>query len=190
LAAKQTTAIVPAAGRSSRFGSMKLFADVDGVLLVDRTVGSLLDAGINRVLVVCTGVEALARASVLRDPRVRVVVNPHPDRGMFSSIQTGIAEAGDVGLLILPADMPFVRSQTIRLVAAQLEHEDGVVVAGIGNRRGHPIALPSRLRAPLLACSPEASLKEALRQLHETPWILEVDDPGILRDVDVPADLG
>ncbi|MEO8483730.1 MAG: nucleotidyltransferase family protein [Acidobacteriota bacterium] len=183
------TAIVPAAGQSARFGSMKLFADIDGVVLVDRTIGSLLDAGAARVLVVCTGVEALSRASLAGDPRVRIVVNPHPERGMFSSIQTGLAEAGDGDLLVLPADMPFVRSDTIRLVAERLRQTDAVVVPGIGLRRGHPVGIPSRLRLPLVALRPDSSLKDALRQLDDAFEILEVDDSGILRDVDVPADL-
>lgn len=169
---------------------MKLLADLDGVLLIDRTVGNLLDAGIHRVLVVCTALDALTRASFPRDPRVRIVVNARPERGMFSSIQAGMAEAGDTGLLVLPADMPFVRSETIRLVADHLQDADAVVIPGIGNRRGHPIAIPSRFRPGLLACSPESSLKDALRHLNAVPRILEVDDPGILRDVDVPADLG
>jgi molybdenum cofactor cytidylyltransferase len=168
---------------------MKLFADVGGVLLIDRTVGSLLDAGVHRVLVVCTAVDALTRAACPRDPRVRIVVNAHPERGMFSSIQAGMAEAGDTDLLVLPGDMPFVRSETIRLVADHLQDADVVVIPAIGNRRGHPIAIPSRLRSGLLACGPESSLKEALRQIHAVPRILDVDDPGVLRDVDVPADL-
>ncbi len=169
---------------------MKLFTDVDGMLLIDRTVGSLLDAGVNRVLLVCTGMEALARAVAARDPRVRIVVNPHPERGMFSSIQAGMLEAGDTGLLVLPADMPFVRSGTIRVVANELTRTDAVVIPGMHGRRGHPIAIPARLRLPLVASRPEGSLKDALRVLNETPDILDVDDPGILRDVDVPADLG
>lgn len=169
---------------------MKLLADVDGMLLIDRTVGSLLDAGVNRVLLVCTRMEALARAVASRDPRVRIVVNPDPERGMFSSIQAGMLEAGDNGFLVLPADMPFVRSETIRRVAHALTRDDSVVIPGLQGRRGHPIAIPARLRLPLVASRPESSLKDALRALNETPSILGVDDPGILRDVDVPADLG
>jgi molybdenum cofactor cytidylyltransferase len=168
---------------------MKLVANIDGVLLIDRTVGSLLDAGIDRVFVVCTSADALPDASLVRDPRVRVVVNAHPERGMFSSIQAGMEAADHAALLVLPADMPFVRSGTIRAVADYSRDTDDVVVPGMDGRRGHPIAIPSRLRGGLLACSPESSLKDALRRLHVVPRILPVDDPGILRDVDVPADL-
>jgi len=183
------TAVVPAAGQSARFGSMKLFAELQGVLLIDRTVGNLFDAGVIRVLVVCTGLDALSRATTVRDPRVRIVVNGHPERGMFSSIQAGIAEAGDSTVLVLPADMPFVRSETIRLVADRSQQADLVVVPQMNHRRGHPIAIPSHLCRPLVSFSPETSLKEALRSLHVSPYLLDVDDPGILRDVDVPADL-
>ena len=59
----------------------------------------------------------------------------------------------------------------------------------VGQLPGHPIAIPSHLCRPLVSFSPETSLKEALRSLHVSPYLLDVDDPGILRDVDVPADL-
>ena len=105
---RRRVAVVPAAGRSERFGSMKLLADVGGEPLLNRTLRSLLGAGYAPVIVVVSPSAALEAVTMLRDSRVRVVVNPDPSRGMFSSIQTGLIEAdGDV-IAILPADMPVV----------------------------------------------------------------------------------
>src|ERR1700681_1339518 len=90
-------AVVPAAGRSERFGSAKLLALVDGERLLHRTIRSLLDGGVDQVIVVL-GADSPVRSSQfevrsLREPGVRVVTNPDPSRGMFSWIQIGVAAA-------------------------------------------------------------------------------------------------
>ena len=91
-----TVAIVPAAGKAERFGGGKLIADVDGEPLLNRTLGSLLDGGADVVVVVLAPGATFATVERLSDQRVRRVVNPNPDRGMFSSIQIGLAvEDGD-----------------------------------------------------------------------------------------------
>jgi molybdenum cofactor cytidylyltransferase len=169
---------------------MKLLADVGGRPLIDRTLGSLLDAGLTQVLLVCTGVDALRAVPLVRDPRIRVVVNADPDRGMFSSIQAGLVEAGASDpVIVLPADMPFVRASTVRSVLDEAAGGDAVIVPAVDGRRGHPVAIPARLSAALCGCAATMSLREALRALGVVPRIVDVDDPGILRDVDVPSDL-
>src|SRR5919112_3961665 len=87
-------AVVPAAGASTRFGTMKLLADVGGVPLLERTLASLLDAGVARVVVVTRAGATFDAVPAITDARIVIVVNPDPARGMFSSIQAGLAAAG------------------------------------------------------------------------------------------------
>jgi molybdenum cofactor cytidylyltransferase len=109
---------------------------------------------------------------------------------MFSSIQTGLAAVQSSGIvLVIPADMPFVAAETIAAIAAQAATTDAVVVPVHHGHRGHPIAIPARLRDGLLGLDPTTTLKAALAALHAAPVLYDVSDPGILRDVDVPADL-
>src|SRR5215472_3112069 len=130
-------AIVPAAGRAERFGRQKLLEDVAGEPLLNRTLRSLLDAGVDRVVVVTSADERLEGVPLLRDARVRRVVNADPSRGMFSSIQVGVGAAGDAdALLILPGDMPFVQPATIRAVIARAPSPQAVVVPRFGDKRG------------------------------------------------------
>ena len=183
-------AVVPAAGLSSRFGSMKLVAPVDGEPLLDRTLASVLDAGIAPVVVVVSSEARLESVRRLAEARVRVVVNPEPARGMFSSIQIGLVEAlGSSAVVVLPADMPFVASTTIRTVAAECLRLNQPIVATHGGRRGHPIALPGTVVPLLLSAASTGSLKEALASTGHAGTHLEVHDPGVVRDVDVPSDL-
>jgi molybdenum cofactor cytidylyltransferase len=182
-------AVVPAAGRSERFGGMKLLADVRGEPLLNHTLRCLLDAGLDEIIVVTSPRSSLESASLLRNAHVRLAVNPDPDRGMFSSIQTGLEEADGDCIVILPADMPFVRSATVAQVLAESRSRSGLVVPVYRTRRGHPIAMPRRLGDELVHADSRKSLKEALLALNATPFELEVDDPGIVRDVDLREDL-
>ena len=131
----RAVAVVPAAGSSSRFGSAKLLADVDGEPLLNRTLRSLLDAGLAQVVVVRSPTAPLDGADLARHPNVTLVTNPDPARGMFSSIQTGLAAAAGSPIVVLPADMPFVRSETVRAVAGECERTGRVVVATFRGRR-------------------------------------------------------
>jgi molybdenum cofactor cytidylyltransferase len=185
----RVVAVVPAAGEARRFGGRKLLADVGGVPLIERTLASLLQAGVDRVVVVVREGDAFAGAPSFADARVTTVVNSDPARGMFSSIQAGLAAAVGEVVLVLPADMPFVAVDTVRAVTARASATGTLVVPVHEGRRGHPIAIPGSLRDGLTALAASATLKEALASLGAHRDLLGVADPGILRDVDVPADL-
>jgi molybdenum cofactor cytidylyltransferase len=182
-------AIVPAAGKAERFGGGKLLADIRGEPLLNHTLRSLLDGGLERVVVVLAPGASFETVALLNDPRLMRVVNPDPSRGMFSSIQAGVAAAEGDPILVLPADMPFVKSETVAAVLAAARQSGQIVSPQYKDRHGHPVALPARLRTQILdaeATSTLAMLIEAVPSQHVE---VEVDDPGIRRDVDVRGDL-
>ena len=182
-------AVVPGAGRAERFGSQKLLADLAGTPLVNHTIRSLLDAGLERVVLVVSRELSLEAVPLARGPRVTPVVNPDPSRGMFSSIQTGLALVQSPLIAILPADMPFIQSDSVRKVLNYCERTDHPVIPLFHGRHGHPLAVPGRFREPLLMADPERSLKQALAALGAERDEIAIDDPGIVRDVDTRADL-
>jgi molybdenum cofactor cytidylyltransferase len=185
-------AVVLAAGESSRFGSQKLVAEVGGEPMLNRTIRCLLDGGVPDVVVVVGPASPLAPAVVplLSDPRVRLVANPDPSRGMFSSIQTGcLAAAGGDPVLVLPGDMPFVRSRTVAAVLAKYREVQQVVSPRHDGRRGHPVALPPTVRNQILSADPASSLNLLLKADDNARAYLDVDDLGTVRDVDRREDL-
>ncbi len=186
---RRVVAVVPAAGRAKRFGGGKLLAPIAGRPLLDHTLESLLDAGVAGVVVVAADPAAFSTVSRAGDARVTIVRNPDPARGMFSSIQVGVAAASADVLLVLPADMPFVERATIAAVRDEALRSGGAVVPVHQGRRGHPLAVPGRLRDAIVAMSPTSTLKAALLALDVVPAGLITDDPGVLRDVDVRSDL-
>ncbi len=187
--AVRAAAVVPAAGKSERFGSMKLLATIDGEPLLNHTLRSLLEGGVDHIVVVVAPQVDLHAATLLIDTRVTVVVNHERSRGMFSSIQAGLAATDATTVLVLPADMPFVRSGTVSAILARAEENDEVVRPSVGDQHGHPIALPGRIREQLMEMDAGISLKQALTDAGVEVREIDVDDVGVLRDVDVRADL-
>ena len=182
-------AIVPAAGKGERFGGAKLVTRIGRDTMLDRTLRSLFEASVSLAILITAPGADLSSVVSLADPRVRRVQNPDPARGMFSSIQCGLESAAGGPLIVLPADMPFVRSATIAAVVAECEQSQQIVMPSYGGKRGHPVAFPASLRSALLAASAESTLKLALSSTGVAHVEIAVDDPGVLRDVDVPSDL-
>jgi molybdenum cofactor cytidylyltransferase len=182
-------AVVPAAGRGERFGGAKLVARIDDEVLIDRTIGSLLDGGVARVGVVVAPGADFSASRRLADSRVHTIVNPDPSRGMFSSIRAGLAVADGDPILVMPADMPFVSASTVAAVLAACARAGGVVAPVHDGRRGHPVAFPASLRPAILSEPSESTLKAALAATGATWTDVGVDDAGVLRDVDLRTDL-
>lgn len=188
----RAVAIVTAAGSAERFGGRKLLVPIDGEPLLDHTIRSLLDGGVSEVIVVVgSNDRAVLEGDVnaMKDARVRPVENPDPTRGMFSSIQEGVVTANGDTFLVLPGDMPYVKPETVRLVLDTWQLRHGIVSPRYNGKRGHPVALPIELRDEIRATPSAANLHDVIKKHTEVRVDLDVDDPGVLRDVDVPADL-
>lgn len=182
-------AIVPAAGRAQRFGGGKLIADAGGEPLLNRTLRSLIDGGVGRVVVVLPPGETFAAVPLLHDTRVIRAVNPDPSRGMFSSIQTGLTAVNGDPILVLPADMPFVTSASVAAVLAAATASGQIVSPRFEGRRGHPVALPGRLRNEILQADPMWTLATLIESHPHERLDVIVTDAGVCRDVDTRGDL-
>ena len=108
----------------------------------------------------------------------------HSVQGMGTSIATGVAatpEAG--GWLVLPGDLPLIRSDTLQAVAQALR-EHAVVVPVVQGQRGHPVGFGHDCRSALLALRGDQGARQVL--LQHSAWMLALDDVGCIVDVDTP----
>lgn len=188
----RAVAVVTAAGSAERFGGKKLLTLIDGEPLLDHTIRALLDGGVAEVIVV-VGRDARAElerdVNTMLDPRVRPVENPDPSRGMFSSIQEGVAQAQGDTILVMPGDMPFVSADTVRAVIAAYERKPSIVSPRYRGKRGHPVALPASLRDEIRAAPLGATLHDVIHAHMDIRVDVDVQDAGVIRDVDRPEDL-
>jgi len=192
--ASMRTVIVLAAGRGSRFaaGSHKLAAPFgDGRSVLATTLGQAIASHLHVVVVTTEPFADLARQSVAaRD----VVVMPEVGRndgaiavGMGHSISAGVrARPHAAGWLILPGDMPLVQPSTLVAVARLLD-DHAVVYAQHRGKRGHPVGFAPELYSELLALSGDEGARRLIARYPA--FGVELDDPGILVDIDTEEDL-
>jgi molybdenum cofactor cytidylyltransferase len=175
--------ILLAAGRSSRSGTFKMELLLAGKPLLLWSLEAMA-AVCRRVIVVAGFAPEKIRRLVDGRPGVDVVVNENFVAGMLGSIQTGCRAVRAGRFFIHPGDMPLVGPKVYRqLLAAEAE----VVVPVCRGRRGHPVLLQGSLIPALLAEPLASSLGRFIaRRAMAT---VEVDDRGILADLDLMADL-
>jgi molybdenum cofactor cytidylyltransferase len=180
--------IVTAAGLGSRFGGAvhKLDQAFDGATVLATTVRHAVQTNLS-VVVVTTASRAVALASVIARHDIVVLTDAQAARGMGASIATGVVErSGAPGWLVLPGDMPLVQPGTMLAVAGALEQHP-VAYAQYRGRRGHPVAFSSELYAELAQLSGDDGARRVM--LRYPAHGQEVEDPGVLLDIDTPADL-
>lgn len=183
--------VLLAAGTSERFGAQnKLLAPVGGVPLVRRAAGPLVEADLDRVVAVL-GHEAGRVDRALADLPVETVTNETYEDGQASSLRAGI-EAVRTGppdaVVVALGDMPFVSPETVNALVAAYRAGAGTALAPVhDDRRGNPVLFDSRHYDALAAVEGDVGGRAVLLESDEGA-LVTVDDPGVLRDVDVPSD--
>ena len=125
-----TTAIIPAAGESSRLGRPKQLVTLQGEALVHRAARVALEAGCTRVVVVEGAVPLRA---VLADLKVDVVTCSTWRQGPGASLRAGAESAREDDLLVLLADQHAVSAEHLRaLLAAPGELAAAHYAGGLG----------------------------------------------------------
>lgn len=186
------TAIVPAAGLSSRMGGAtpKPLLPWGQRTVIEQVVATLLTAGLDDVMVI-TGHRREAIEATLAGYPVRCVANPAYASGeMLSSIQVGLAAlpAQCSGALLALADQPQMLAPVVGQVLAAFR--DGgaqeIVIPSYRMRRGHPILLPRWLWPDVLALPAGATLRAVLARHDRAIRYVVVDTPAVLADLDTP----
>jgi molybdenum cofactor cytidylyltransferase len=184
--------VVLAAGRGSRFRGLhhKLMQTLGASTVLATTISNALATELP-VMVVTTEplAEMVSRHVATRDMVVLPPVGSPASQalGMGYSIAAGVAARSDAsGWLVLPADMPMIQTHTLRQVADELDRHT-IVYAQHRGLRGHPVGFSAELYSELVLLTGDEG---ARRLLARYPALgVEVDDPGVLLDVDTEDDL-
>lgn len=194
--------IVLAAGLGSRFqdAGHKLSQPLGATSVLGATLGQAMASGLPLVVITT---EALAPEAARHVARQDIVVleaasaRAVEDRGelravnarlgMGASISAGVASRSNAdGWVVLPGDMPLVQAATLRHVAAALR-DHTVAYAQHQGQRGHPVGFNAELYSELMALQGDEGARRLVSRYPA--HAVEVDDPGVLVDVDTVADL-
>jgi CTP:molybdopterin cytidylyltransferase MocA len=158
--------------------------------LIEQAVALFREAGLRDILAV-VGHRREELAALLGAAGARVVVNPHYDAGMFSSVQAGIGQLDPAatGVFVLPVDVPLVRPWTLRhLGAVFAARPTRILVPTFAGQPGHPPLIPAALAPEIAAFRAPGGLRAFLTSRRERLQAVEVPDRHVLFDVDRPAD--
>lgn len=185
--------ILVAAGRGERYGGDKLRVPLPDGVDVGVPIGI---AALRRLRAAVPEVIAVVRpdddqlARLFEFEGVEVIVAERANEGLGASLAAGVAAAGDAGAYVVAlADMPWIAPATIAGVAAALAGGASLVAPRCRGERGHPVGFARDYRSELLALAGDEGAKPVLAMHREALRFIDVDDPGVLRDVDTPADL-
>ncbi len=186
----QISAVIPAAGYSSRMSLFKPLLPTDSSLVIERAFRTFQQAGIEDIRVV-VGYKADLLTPVLARSGVKTIMNPNYDQGMYTSVQAGVRSLGkDIGaFFLLPADYAFVSAETIRSLWKAYERNSFEVIYPVyREERGHPPLISTKLQDIILRTEPEGGLKTLLETQAHNCAEIQVDDEGILIDLDSEED--
>ncbi len=192
-------ALILAAGRSRRMGQPKMLLPWGETTVLGQVMATMRAAGAERIVVVTgsgrEGVEALVEQFAQQGGDVSTVYNERFDSGeMLSSVQVGLRhlaerEPSAQATLIAPGDQPQVQERSVRrVVQAYRQQGASLVVPSFQHRRGHPWLAARPHWQEILCLKPPASLRDFLNRHADGICYVEVDDAGVLQDLDTPAD--
>lgn len=184
--------IILAAGASSRMGRSKALLPhpVTGRPLVRELIEVFKAGGTEDVIVITrSGDETVANEC--RAAGAATAINPDPSQGQLASLLIGLeaAEAvGARGVLVSPVDLPLVSAAVVRRVLAETHRRFAIVRPTHGGRSGHPVYFDRVIFTELRQADPTLGARSVVRADPSRVLDVEVDDAGILTDVDTPEE--
>jgi len=184
------SAIVLAAGQSTRMGRNKLLLPFGQATVLETIVTEIAVCDQVRDIVVVTGHERDRVEALLTGYPARCVFNPDYARAeMLVSIQVGLrALAADVtAALIVLGDQPRLQRDIVqRIIEAYVP--DRLVIPSYQMKRGHPILIPRSLWPHVLSVPKDSTLRDVIRAHADRIDYVEAENDSVLRDMDTPED--
>lgn len=178
-------AVILAAGESRRMGRPKPLLEFQGETFLGRLT-RLFGAHCEQVIVVVG--PASRPVATGREACPTSTINPHPERGMLSSLQCGLRTISDSAeaIFFTPVDHPAISESTISTMAERWGGEL-LTIPRRETRRGHPVLISRALIPEFLELPDTAQARDVVVRHEPDVRYIDVEDPGILIDVDDPA---
>lgn len=193
--------IMLAAGNSRRFGANKLLYEVDGIPMYRHVLGQLiqvkrqLEEGLNRTytgnlpdikcrIAVVTQYDSIAETAV--EQGIQVLYNPHPEKGISSSLKIGLNANLDAdAVLFTVSDQPWLTCDTIcKLIQTFLDSGKEIACISCQGKMGNPCIFSKKYYEELLSLEGDKGGKRVIMKHLKDTCIYEVNDARELEDID------
>jgi len=183
-------AVVLAGGTSTRLGTPKQLLPYRNAILLAAVVQTLITSRVDRTVVVL-GHRAEEIREKLRHFPVSFVYNPDYAQGQSTSIKAGLTGLGHTATAALFAlgDQPLLQTATIDQMIASYRLSGKYITAPFyQGQRGNPVLFDQKMFPALLALSGDTGARQIIERCRRQVARVEVDDPGILFDIDTWED--
>jgi len=188
---RQLEGIILAAGDSRRMGFPKPLLKIGRRTFIEQIAATML-AVVPRLVIVLGAHRERVRAAIPRDERIAIVENPDYSRGQLSSLKTGLAalQPDCAGALVHLGDHPMVRVETFQAIIDTYNRTGKpIVIARHDGRRGHPVIFDRAIFDELRSAPEAEGARHVVNADPSRIAYLDLPDPGIILDLDTPADL-
>ena len=188
--AREVSAIILAAGGSSRYGQCKQLVKIDGSSLVRHAVSKLSSLFSHDRISVVVGANSQAVAQAISDLPVNIIHNEHWQKGLASSLKAGIngIEPGCPAVMITLCDQVLVAENHLRqLLGLWIDDPSMIIASNYADTLGTPTVIPAEFYSQLLALEGDAGAKSILK--NNAGRVTTAPVPEAEFDLDVPADL-
>ncbi len=184
------SAVVLAAGQSRRMGKAnKLLTQIDGRSMIRTVIAEALRSKAQEVVVV-TGHDAEPLREELADLTVKFAHNPEYAKGLSTSLRTALNAVSDncAGVLICLGDMPFVNAKHIDALIGEFDTDSGkcICVPTYQGKRGNPVLWSMHYALEMMEVRGDAGAKHMIGDYGEFVRDVEMQDDGVIVDLDTP----
>ena len=184
------TALVLAAGYSSRMMDFKPLLKFGAETVLELVISLLSGTGISDIRVVI-GYRAHDIEPILERRNIKWITNEKYQDGMMSSVKAGIEtiDSSRDAFFVIPVDIPLIRRPTIlEMIHAFQESGKSICYPSFLGKRGHPPLISTRYREEILQWEAPGGLGGFLKQKHADALDVNVTDERILLDMDTQED--
>jgi molybdenum cofactor cytidylyltransferase len=185
--------ILLAAGFSRRFGTANKLMHLlpDGQTIGLTAAQNLITAIPDSVAVIRPDQSAFANQ--LQQLGYQVITCDPPAIEMADSLTTAVKwvkrHQPNAGMVIALADMPFIKTETIKAVADQITRGALITMPSYTGQRGHPVGFSAELNSELSSLSGDEGARSIIRKYTDQVHTFECNDPGVLQDIDTLDDI-
>jgi molybdenum cofactor cytidylyltransferase len=191
LSSARVSAVILAAGTSSRMGKAKQLLSLGKSTVLAQTLAHVQAAAVQEIVLVLGASAEVIRRQLPARQEIKIVVNQAYQQGIASSLQAGLSAvdpSSDAALIIL-GDQPFIRSQTLdRIVEEYRRLPAQIVIPVHQGKRGNPVLLHRSVFSEVMALEGDVGSRAIFANHLDGIVKVEVEDSGILLDLDDPAD--
>jgi molybdenum cofactor cytidylyltransferase len=185
------SAVILAAGASSRMGKAKQLLPLGESTVLAQTLAHVRSAALHEIVLVLGASAEAIRCQLSSPQELKIVVNQAYQQGMASSLRAGLSavDPGSDAALIILGDQPFIRSETLgRIVDEYRRSQAQIVIPMHQGQRGNPVLLDRSVFAEVMALEGDVGSRAIFAHHLDGIVNVEVEDSAILLDLDEPAD--